>query len=111
MNVRVIVIVTNTFFRWKCIKLKSFMSIHININTNLYSFAHHQNKIMSSLTVEEVGGFLWIAIILSLILSLILYCCFIKLKEENEEVDVYSRQINRLRTHKCECLRCQRKKH
>lgn len=87
------------------------MSIHININTNLYSFAHHQNKIMSSLTVEEVGGFLWIAIILSLILSLILYCCFIKLKEENEEVDVYSRQINRLRTHKCECLRCQRKKH
>ena len=68
---------------------------------------------MSPFTVEEDGGFLWIAITLSLILSLILfpilYCCCITMKEGNED-DVYSRQITRLRTHKCECLRCQRKK-
>ena len=82
------------------------MSIHININTNLYSFAH-QNKIMSSFTVEAVGGFLWIAVIL----SMVLYCCCIKFKEENDEDDVYSRQVNRLLRHKCECLRCQRMKY
>jgi len=62
---------------------------------------------MSSFTVEAVGGFLWIAVIL----SAILYCCCIKFNDESEEGDVYTRQVNRLRTYKCECLRCQRKKH
>ena len=68
---------------------------------------------MSSFAVEADGGVLWTAVILSLILSpilfLILYCCCITMKEGNED-DVYSRQITRLRTHKCECLRCQCKK-
>ena len=97
------------------------MSIHTNTNanantntnanatTNLYSFVHHhhQNKIMSYFTVEAVGGFLWTAVIL----SMILYSCFIKLNGENREEDVYTRQINRLRIHKCECVLCKRKKH